>query len=225
MWPAVWAGTSITIASTGPSETLSPSRTCRSSVGIRAASAAGPVTRQPVAALISALPPVWSGCQWVFQIWVIVQPRASASASTGVASARRAEDEVVDLGGTAVDRHVGLVCDLDVGQAVQPDTDGCRRFGHRLDVLGEVTEVGVDPEVVMDRDRRVDRLEVDLHGVRPAAVDAPTHLLPGADLVCCVRDSQGHRLAEDLHLIGTRLQDCMLEREIRQPRRSGGRAG
>ena len=77
MWPAVWAGTSITSASTAPSATVSPSPTWRSSVGMRAASAAGPVTVQPVAALIAALPPVWSGCQWVFQIWVIRQPRAS----------------------------------------------------------------------------------------------------------------------------------------------------
>jgi hypothetical protein len=29
--------------------------------------------------LIAAFPPAWSGCQWVFQIAVIGQPRAFAS--------------------------------------------------------------------------------------------------------------------------------------------------
>ena len=54
---------------------------------MRSFSASGPVIWQPVASLIAALPPVWSGCQWVFQIWVMVQPRFSASASTGSATA------------------------------------------------------------------------------------------------------------------------------------------
>ena len=35
------------------------------------------------AALIASLPPVWSGCQWVFQICVIRQSRRAASSSTG----------------------------------------------------------------------------------------------------------------------------------------------
>jgi hypothetical protein len=67
--------------------TVSPSATSRSAVGIFAASAAGAVMVQPVAALIAAFPPVWSGCQWVFQIAEIVQPRAAAASSTGSAAA------------------------------------------------------------------------------------------------------------------------------------------
>jgi hypothetical protein len=46
----------------------------------------GPVIVQPVASRIASLPPVWSGCQWVFQTWVICQPRAVAAASTGSAT-------------------------------------------------------------------------------------------------------------------------------------------
>jgi hypothetical protein len=35
---------------------------------------------------MASLPPVWSGCQWVFQTCVIRQPRVAASASTGSAT-------------------------------------------------------------------------------------------------------------------------------------------
>lgn len=54
---------------------------------MRSRSAAGAMISHPVFALMSALPPVWSGCQWVFQIAVIGQPRASARRSTGSATA------------------------------------------------------------------------------------------------------------------------------------------
>ncbi len=58
---------------------------------MRAYSAAGPVIVQPpqalAASLIAALPPVWSGCQWVFQMSLIAQPRAAAASSTGSATA------------------------------------------------------------------------------------------------------------------------------------------
>ena len=50
-----------------PSSTTSPSTASRSSGAMRVTSA-GPTMSQPVAALISALPPAWSGCQWVLRI-------------------------------------------------------------------------------------------------------------------------------------------------------------
>ena len=53
---------------------------------MRSASAAGPVIGAPVGSRTAALPAVWSGCQWVFQIAVARQPRASSAASTGPAS-------------------------------------------------------------------------------------------------------------------------------------------
>ena len=84
-WPAVWAGMSISSASIAPIRARSPPATIRSIFDTRSASA-GPVIVQPVAARIASLPPVWSGCQWVFQIWVIRQPRAAAAASTGSAT-------------------------------------------------------------------------------------------------------------------------------------------
>ena len=69
----------MTCAVQAPSDTVSPSETARSTPAIFGASTAGAVMVQPVAALIASLPPAWSGCQWVFQIWVIRQPLASAS--------------------------------------------------------------------------------------------------------------------------------------------------
>jgi hypothetical protein len=62
-------------------------RVALASDGIRCASAAGPVILHPVASLIATLPPVWSECQCVFQIWLIRQPRPAAASSTGCASA------------------------------------------------------------------------------------------------------------------------------------------
>ena len=51
-------------------------------------------------ALMAALPPAWSGCQWVFQIWVIFQPLALGLGEDAVGFGR------VDAGGLAAVRVV-----------------------------------------------------------------------------------------------------------------------
>ena len=76
---------SISAAAIAPIFARSPPLTIRSILDTRSASA-GPVIVQPVAARIASLPPVWSGCQWVFQTWLIRQPRAAAASSTGSAT-------------------------------------------------------------------------------------------------------------------------------------------
>ena len=65
-----------------------------------ASTSAGRRSCSPVAALIAALPPAWSGCQWVFQIWVICQPLCRRLAQVGVGIGR------VDAGGFAAVRIV-----------------------------------------------------------------------------------------------------------------------
>ena len=47
---------------------------------------AGPTITQPVAFWISALPPAWSGCQWVLKMKSRPQPAASSSRRIAAAS-------------------------------------------------------------------------------------------------------------------------------------------
>ena len=82
---------------------------------------AGPTIVQPVAALISALPPAWSGCQWVLKMKS--RPQPAAFSSFRIAAGVRRVDAGGLAGGVVADEEAIVVGKA--GELADGEGHGC----------------------------------------------------------------------------------------------------